>query len=70
MQFGVCTGRFLLLVQKHNKNNTISIKITQLDVSYKTHIQFDIGWNAPSAKLSQERSEVTKCILVQVSQLI
>ena len=60
----------MLLVQIPNKNNTIITKITQLQVTYKIHNQFDIGLKATSAKLSRKWSEVTKCIGVQVSQLM
>ena len=48
----------------------IAIEITQLEVTYKIRNQFDIGLKETSAKLSWKRSEVTKCIGVQVSLLI
>ena len=36
-------GRFLLLVQIPIKNNTIIIKVMQLQVTYKIHYQFENG---------------------------
>ena len=42
MHFYVFTGRSSVLVQLHNKNNTINSKITLLQVAYKIHNQFDI----------------------------
>ena len=58
------------VVQIPKKNNTIITKITQLQATYKIHNQFDIGLKATYAKLSRKWSKVTKCIGVQVSQLI
>ena len=54
------TGRSSVLVQIHNKNNTIDSKITQLRVTYKIHNQLDIGLNATNANLSGKWNEVPK----------
>ena len=64
------TGRSSVLVQIHNKNNTIDSKITQLRVTYKIHNQLDIGLNASNASLSGKWNEVPKWSGVTVSQLI
>ena len=45
-QFYVFTGISSALVQIHNKNNTISSKITKLQVAYEIRNQFDIDLNA------------------------
>ena len=39
-------GRTSVLVQIHNKNNTINSQMTELHVAYKIRNQFDIGLNA------------------------
>ena len=64
------TKRFLHFLMQHMKNTYNSLQIKQLYASYEIHNLFDHSLKATNAKLSRERSEVTKCIGVQVSQLI
>ena len=64
------TKRFMHFLTKHNKNSNNYHQIKQLQASYEIHNLFNHSLKATYAKLSRERSEVTKCIGVQVSQLI
>ena len=64
------TKRFMHFLTKYNKISNNYHQIKQLQASYKIHNLFDHSLKATNAKLSRERSEVTKCIEVQVSQLI
>ena len=64
------TKIFLHFLTKHKKNSNNSHQIKQLQASYEIHNLFDHSLKTTNAKLSRERSEVTKCIGVQVSQLI
>ena len=64
------TKRFLHFLTKDKKNSNNSHQIKQLYASYEIHNLFDHSLKATKAKLSRERNEVTKCIGVQVSQLI
>ena len=64
------TKRFLHSLTKHKKNSNNSHQIKHLYASYEIHNLFDHSLKVTSAKLSREKSEVTKCIGVQVSQLI
>ena len=64
------TERFMHFLTKHNKNSNNYYQIKQIKASYEIHNLFDHSLKATYAKLSRERSEVTKCIGVQVSQLI
>ena len=62
--------RCLQILTKHMKNSNKSHQLKQLYASYEIHNLFHHSLKATNAKLSRERSEVTKCIGVQVSQLI
>ena len=64
------TKRLLHFLTKHKKNSNNSHQIKQLSASYEIHNLFDHSLKATNAKLSRERSTVTKCVGVQVSQLI
>ena len=64
------TERFMYFLTKHNNNSNNNYQIKQIKASYEIHNLFDHSLKATYAKLSRERSEVTKCIGVQVSQLI
>ena len=60
----------MLLLQIPYKNSNKYHQIRKSKATNEIHIQFDHSLNATYAKLSRKWSEVTKCIRVQVSQLI
>ena len=60
----------MLLLQIHNKNSSKYHQIKKLKATYEIHNQLDHSLNATNAKLPRKWNEVTKCIGVQVSQLI